>query len=67
LAFVGDCSALQLVKGRLVLNLHEVQVLGAMTEEFEDERMQYAIRGLLIEDKGKMGVALLEFYMPEFV
>jgi hypothetical protein len=34
--------------------------------------MQFAFRGrqaggLLLEDKGKMGVALFDFYMPEIV
>jgi hypothetical protein len=67
-SFAGDRSALQLVKDKLVHNTHEVQVQGATAEEFEDGRMQYAFRGqaggLLLEDKGKMGVALFDVCMP---
>lgn len=69
-AYKAECSALQLVKGMLVHNPHEVELNGAKSQMFEDRRTQYAFRGqagdLLLTNKGNMGVALFDVYMPEF-
>jgi hypothetical protein len=65
-----DRGALQLVKGKLVKNAHVVEVEEATPEAFEDERMQYAFRhqaGDFFANRKKMGVALFNVYMPEFV
>jgi hypothetical protein len=59
------------VKGKLTRNPHEVGLGGATPWAFEDERKHYAFRrqagDLLLANKGKMGVALFDVYMPEFV
>jgi hypothetical protein len=68
-AYVGERSALQLVKGELVHNPHEVELDGLTPQAFEDQRKQYAFRekagNLLLENKGKIGVALFDVYMPD--
>jgi hypothetical protein len=65
-----DRDDLQLVKGKFVHNPHEVQLKRVTSEEFEDERMQYAFRhqagDLLLANKENMGVALFDVYMPDF-
>lgn len=52
-------------------NPHEVEHEGVPSEAFEDNRKQYAFRektgNLLLANKGKMGVALFDVYMPERV
>jgi hypothetical protein len=71
IAYAGERSDLQLVKGKLVRKSHEVEHEGVPPEEFEDNRKQYAFRkdagNLLIANRGKMGVALFDVYMPDHV
>eukprot|EP00978_Attheya_sp_CCMP212_P009910 scaffold23644_cov53-Attheya_sp.AAC.2 len=43
-AYQGEHSALELVKGKLVHNPHEVEVYGATSDLFHDKRKQYAFR-----------------------
>jgi hypothetical protein len=68
-AYVGERSALQLMKGKVVRNPHQVELDGLTPQAFEDQRKQYAFRekagNLLLENKGKMGVALFDVYMLE--
>jgi hypothetical protein len=68
-AYQGGRSALELVKGKLVQNPHDVEIDGTTPEVFQDNRKQYAFRketgNLLLKNPEKMGVAVFDVYMPE--
>jgi hypothetical protein len=67
IAYGGECSGLQLVKGKLVRNPHQVEHEGMPPEAFEDNRKQYAFRkdagNLLLANKEKMSVAMFDVCM----
>jgi hypothetical protein len=62
-------SALQLVIGKLVHNPHEVELDGATTEAFDDNRKQYCFRNaagnMLLKNPTQMGVALFDVSLPQ--
>jgi hypothetical protein len=68
-AYQGGRSALELVKGKLVQNPHDVEIDGTTPEVIQDNRKQYAFRketgNLLLKNPEKMGVAVFDVYMPE--